>query len=84
LIIYGLKKCKIMCTKRIHKTTWGAAAHIISLVKQGIVKKGVKKLGSYWCEGCQGYHITSKVGKNCIFYKKIENVTGEYKETIRQ
>ena len=55
-----------MCNKVVHKTTWGAAQQILSLKKRGKVKRN-KELGGYWCEECQGYHITSNVKKDCVF-----------------
>lgn len=61
-----------MCNKIPHKTTYGAAAHILYLEKKNKVKKGVKKMGSYWCEECQAYHITTKVRSGCIFFKNIK------------
>ncbi len=60
-----------MCKKVPHKTTWGAAAHILHLEKTRKIRKGVKKMGSYWCNECEAYHITSQVKKSGIFYKKI-------------
>jgi len=61
-----------MCNKIGHKTTWGAAAHITYLESKGKIRKGIKKMGSYWCGECQAYHITTKIGKDCEFYKTVK------------
>ena len=73
-----------MCKKVSHKTSYGAAQHIIYMEKSGKVRAGVKKMGSYYCEECQGYHITSKVRNNCLFYKNVKNVTGNNREIAKQ
>lgn len=42
--------------KKLHETIYKAIAHVLR-----ISERGKKEFGSYyWCEACQGYHVTSK------------------------
>lgn len=53
-----------MCNKRRHKTTYGAARHILQLLKS---KKAYgTRMGIYYCGECDDYHITSRADKRCI------------------
>lgn len=67
-----------MCNKVCHKTTWGAAQHIITLKNLGKIRRN-REMGAYWCEEHQAYHITSNIKKGCIF-KTDNNVTRENRE----
>lgn len=52
------------CRKVSHRTTYGAAEHILSLFRKG---KGHKRtMGIYYCGRCDAYHITSRADNRCI------------------
>jgi hypothetical protein len=52
-----------MCRKRKHLTTYGAARHILQLLKKGCAHG---EMGIYWCGECDTYHVTSRADKRCI------------------
>ncbi len=53
-----------MCNKRKHRTTYGAAKHILHLFRKGVAH-GVG-MGIYYCGECDTYHITSRADNRCI------------------
>lgn len=54
---------RFMCNKISHKTTYGAAAHINALRKR---KRYRGKMGVYYCNEHDAYHITRHPGKGSI------------------
>lgn len=57
-----------ICKKIRHKTTYGAAELITHLKNKG--KLNNKKMGIYWCNKCDAYHITSNIKIGCIVKTK--------------
>lgn len=54
-----------MCRKMSHKSTYGAAQHVLALMRKQKRARN-KSFGIYYCGECDAYHITSKGDNRCI------------------
>jgi hypothetical protein len=48
------------CTKITHSTPWHANRALQEIIRQGSSSGGKLPASVYPCEGCKGWHLTSK------------------------